>query len=325
MPVLDLQILGRDDVLEVLYELTDLAGDIYEIVSLYAESVLALLDTVSDPAAAHSSIGVSEAEHARIAGAFLLLLIYKQADMGHGQRWDFLSVIPLWQLERLISVDVFLKGTLHSEVGERRSTSSPLYGLVEKKYRAVRRRCDASAFTWWCYECRVCGAYPFADLAREASIRFGLVDHYFISTKDAFVIDGMMMEDGGGKSGVEEMEASYGWTVLRSIAGDTDIVDRYGEIFIKLGLLFWDEDRFSHIPLTCMSDYEALVGTFEEARYAANVMAYDVPEVDDDGYVGSVRRERILCTDEIVQWTRSGAQCTFGEWKVSRSLQRDAR
>lgn len=327
--VLDRWIFVRSSVLQVLHEMTCITQEISEMVALYTGSALALLDTVSARAAAHGSIAVSETEHARVASAFLLLKIYKQAHVDRGERGAFLAALPLWQIERVVSVDVFLQGALHSNDTTRRRTASPLWGLMEERYARARRWCDGSEYVWRSHQCRHCVAYPFYPFARLANatrVGEGAVMRSVDGLReDELFLGRMGIEDDEGAGEVAEQEVSYGWKLLRSLAEDFDVVEYYGEVFIKLGLLFWDEDRFVHTPLVGSRDYEALVERFEDRRYEAEVMAYDTPHVDDDVYFGSVFRERLLCSEEIKEWTRSGAQCTFGEWKVSRSLRFEAQ
>ena len=83
-------------------------------------------------------------------------------------------------------------------------------------------------------------------------------------------------------------------------------------------MFFWDEDRFLHIRMTSTSEYLALAARYEEALYRARSTGYDntCREIDGSCDLDTIapRKRWDFGTDDIIRWTRSNTQCTFGEW-----------
>lgn len=318
----------RADHLTVLYELADIMEEVDEIVKMYSESVLAILDTVSEPSALHSTIPLSPIEYERIAGAFLLLRMYTKHRRLGGRQQTFMDALPVWQVEQMLTVTVFLEGPTNI-------TQSDLYYLVDQKYGSRKFMCDASLYAW-----NYSQVAPYQSPSflrhRQPTILTQIRTDAEPSPGEDTLMGGqstsMAATDHGGSfdatsftnvevyAVLKDLDSSYGWKLFCLVSLETDIsMSHYEKLFLHLGLLFWEEDRFLHIRMTSVSEYQDLVARFKEVCCQIRIDAYDNSYRDGSGMGDSPFikfRNLRLRPDHIIGWTRSDVQCTFGEWMV---------
>ena len=300
----------RTDYLEILYELADVVEDLSRITKLYTESTLAILDTVSPPEASHSTIELSSTEYNRIASAFSLLRIYRQYLQYRDGQHEFRSIVPAWQIEEMMTVNYFLRG-----IGQ--ATRSPLYYLVDQKHRCGNVLRDSSYHVWsyyahgpWTveYETRM----PTTQ-AQNSSIGIQSICDSECRISHPTFLDGKDIA-----MRIAERSPNYAQKNIQEITAEFGLFSYYNSIFVQLGMFFWDDDRFLYVPLTCASDYEALVARFEVACDKGKIKAYD--SLYRGGTFSGYHYDKIhgyqVHPEDIKAWTRCDFQCTFGEWMV---------
>lgn len=295
----------RTDYLELLYELADVVEDISSIVELYAESTLALLDTVSPPEASHSTIKLSSTEYNRIASALCLLRINRRFLSFGGTLEKFREIVPEWQTEQILTVETFLR-----DVG--RPTRSPLYYLVDAKYRCGNVLREPSYHTWSPY---VHGLWVVGWMPG----RLAGMNPYNLSASRYFaniVARPPFPNDEERVTEVVERLPNYARNNIERITADVGLLPYYKQIFIQLGLFFWDDDRFVHLPMTDADEYEALIERYEDACDRGIAKAYDsiYREESVAGYYSDKVLGYRVRPEYLKKWTRSPVQCTFGEW-----------
>ncbi|KAJ4305431.1 hypothetical protein N0V90_000962 [Kalmusia sp. IMI 367209] len=309
--------------LQVLWELADIMNEIDEAVKLYADSVLAIMDTVSRPNARHTTIGLSSTEYARIASAFLLLKTYMQYRNVGGDASTFMDTLQFWQAEQIVTVNKFLERVDRCS----RTSGSALYYLVDHKYRSDVHLRRVSLYV---KKYLRSGPRPLPSLYLH--LRRGDMSQWpfhTYATRPRFSMlaghDGVEVPPTANSDDVsmsKDSSPSHGWNFLQSLTGDKEVSDRvYHHIFLDLGILFWDQDRLRQMYMGSTSTFQTLVERVEEALYRGQVSMYNNMYVDDVGEFDcfSVPGPHVS-QQHIVEWTRCPVQCTFGEWMMRDSF-----
>lgn len=316
----------RIDSLAVLYELADVMEEIDEVVRFYTQGVLACLDILSDPDVSHSTIELSLTEYGRIASAFLLLKILTQYLRLEGDERMFMDTLQVWQIERMVTLNTFLRG-----IGHR--SGSPLYYLVNEKFWSTESARTASS-----YIREYCGFYPWRNLLPSLyltlSTHAGGAPSRGYAAYETFIrrFRSTWFKNDNRSSGILSLldidrlafgaddSVNFGWTLLDELDTNGRLpVSQYLQVFLHLGLFFWDDDRFLHLRLTSIADFHVLLERLAKGLHRAHISVYDSMHHK----VGTTKmRENTtphghqLRPELVLEWTRNPVQCTFGEWVV---------
>jgi hypothetical protein len=285
-------------------------------VRFYTRAVLAILDAVSDSGASHSTIGLSTTEYERIASAFLLLKIHTHHRRLLGDERLFMDTLQIWQIEQMVTVKAFLQDVW-------RDTRSALYYLVDAKYSRWELAFNAPRFVWYLFEDfdfsrRLPSLYLTLSANRRDSL-FSGYDTFWQRIRSVHMMNGdksfgiKTLHDIDGLDVTSDPLTNYGYALLGELDADGGLSDGlYQQTFLHLGLLFWDDDRFLNTRLTSINDFDLLTERLGEALHRAHVSSYD------NVYRDTVTPHLyLLRTEDILEWTRSAVQCTFGEWMMS--------
>lgn len=339
-------VLEVSDSLGLLYKLADFMEDIDEVVAAYADARLALMDTVSAPDADHRSIPLSSDEYARLASTFMLLHIddkslQSQVAYRPRSRRSFIDTLPIWQVEQMNAAAEFL------QLAGRRG--GLIYNLIDAKYNSRSHLHDVSRFAWtyntnggliWDGSAM---SYENGYLTLDAQIAHsnGHVSAvpYILGTHQPYydlhsprslfprhlgtvLIMPTQGDDFCSSSSTPTntpsiphapIPAPPAWTFLKSLSITADVSRSvYTDIFVELGLFFWDVDRLWQMGIGDVEDFGDVVDNMAAVQSRAFATIYDRSEWSNTWVAARTVEQR------LIDWTRSGAECSFGEWMAWR-------
>ncbi|KAF2464821.1 uncharacterized protein BDR25DRAFT_306939 [Lindgomyces ingoldianus] len=308
------------DPMDALDEFLDFKAEIDIIVERYAESVNAIMETFVNPDVEIQPITLSGAEYARISEAFLILKLYYQFQLkfkraekfGDGPfTWepDFTSCLYPWQVEQVLSVDWFLQSYGHT-------CSSAFYGLISEWYSSQERLEEESSYFRHFKRAisNVEAYYP----ANPHFVPFRLAARYFSSMAPWRLNSEAFDSPTQGPSEellgtTENTTPSHGWIYFKSVRQPHQIPEAiYGQLFLELGIFFWDQDRLAEWNLADPNEFKDVLVAFETRQHQAGQYYAFMSQLDYESFLQ--RRE----SDRIIEWTRCPIQGTFGAWGLEK-------
>ena len=279
------RILENDtDPMEALEVLLDMCEDVNRLVEAYAQSSAATIEQVVNPWVEYAPITLSTTEFTRVASAFWMLRIFYQLQLlftrhetvQHSVQ-EFISTLQPWQVEQCLSVELFL-----GSYGFK--TTSPVCTLTGDKYGTGS---VLSCKSWLLHAYREAVTLNINQVKRlrlttfaNASFRARSNSAHVISTAPWLQIQ-QDLDVEVGREGFERTTSqlrNHGW-MLYGLVRHIDPIDlqQYHQLFLDLGIFFWDMGRLVDWDFVDPDDFPDIVYLFRNRRRIVVMHRYRYP------------------------------------------------